>query len=181
MDPSLNNWGLAYGMYDPGKDALTINTIELTQTLPTKTRTMRVNTDDLQRAKLLSDAAFRSVQQVDAVFVEVPYGSQSARAMVSYGVCIGILASLRTKGIPFFEISYLQVKLVTIGKSAASKEQITNRAIELHPHLDWPKTTKKGKTTYAGSCHHMADAIGAIEAGVLTNEFQQLLAIRQSQ
>ena len=178
MDPSLSNWGLAFGHYNTQTKQLKMLRIDIHTTAKTKVKNSKVNIDDLLRARVLSDAAFEAAKQAHVSFVEVPAGSQSARAMASYGICVGILASLRTNFIPFIEVSPLQVKLATIGKKDASKQSIIDRAVDRYPHLEWPTNKHKGKNAITSSkAEHMADAIGAIEAGLLTDEFQQVLAI----
>jgi len=178
MDPSLSNWGLAYGLYNLKTQTLRLKTAQVIQTQKAK-KASKVSLDDLIRARQLSDCAFQAAQQADVVFVEVPTGSQSARAMASYGIVVGILASLRTNDLPFIEVTPMQLKMATIGKKSASKQSIISRAFELHPQLDWPMSTYEGITSLAKKSEHIADAIGAIEAGVLTDDFQQLLALRR--
>ena len=41
--------------------------------------------------------AFDEVLYAKAIFVEVPVGSQNARSMCSYGMCVGILGALLAK------------------------------------------------------------------------------------
>ena len=179
MDPSLSNWGFAHAHYDVSNSLLTVNSLDSQSTSSEKTKQIRANSDDLRRAKLLADAAFAATEHSQITFVEVPHGSQSARAMASYGMCIGILASLRHAKRPFIEVSALQVKMATVGIRTASKEAVIERAVSLYPHLNWPTKTIRGVTSLAmDHCSHMADAIGAIEAGLLTEEFSQLISLR---
>ena len=113
------------------------------------------------------------------MFVEVPVGSQSARAMASYGVCIGLLAALSDK--PLIEVTPTEVKLAAVGSKTASKQEMISWASDLYPHLNWIKS--RGKSELADKNEHIADAIGAIHAGILTDEFARLVAavrLRQS-
>lgn len=96
--------------------------------------------------------------------------------MASYGICIGVLGGLRAFGIPFFEVTPTEVKLATVGKKTASKMEIIERAMKLYPGDFWPMVTRSGKTSVSATkAEHMADAIGAIEAGLRTSQFQQTL------
>lgn len=175
FDPSLNNWGIASGVYQNGFVRVTelglVNPV-----LPTGKQT-RQNSSDLAAAEQLSAAAFKATRGADAIFVEVPVGSQSARAMASYGICVGVLGSLRAMGIPFFEVTATEVKLGMTGCKTATKLQMINAAELLHPEANWPRYTKNGQTFITESkAEHMADAIGAIHAGIKLATFQQLMA-----
>ena len=179
MDPSFRNWGFAAGLYHLESRKLQMLRVLITQTAKTKVKNSRVSTDDLSRARLLADDAFQIAKEAQVVFVEVPTGSQSARAMCSYGVCVGILASLRSQGIPFIEVAPLDIKLATVGDKTATKEAIIARAVKKYPKLDWPSKTRNGQISLtSGKCEHVADAIGAIEAGVRSEAFDQLMALK---
>lgn len=175
FDPSLTNWGIAKGVYQDGQ--VTVSSLDLVQpVLPTGKQT-RQNSSDLAAAEQLASAAFKATRGADAIFVEVPVGSQSARAMASYGICVGVLGSLRAMGIPFFEVTATEVKLSLTGCKTATKLQMIVAAETLHPKANWPRFTKQGQTFITESkAEHMADAIGAIHAGVKLATFQQLLA-----
>lgn len=181
MDPSLSNWGFAFGKYDLGTRELQLSDLQLAQTKKSKHKQIRVNSNDLSRAKLLADAAFEAARLAQVVFVEIPTGSQSARAMASYGIAIGILASMRSQYQPFIEVTPMEIKMATIGESSASKQRIIFRAVGKWPTLPWPTVKDKGTTRVVVSkCEHLADAIGAIEAGVKTEQFAQLIAVHES-
>lgn len=175
FDPSLNNWGIATGVLTDGK--VTVNTISVCNpVLPTGKQT-RQNSTDLAAAEQLAAAAFKASRGADAIFVEVPVGSQSARAMASYGVCVGVLGALRAMGIPFFEVTATEVKLALASNKTATKAQMIAAAEYLHPLANWPRYTKNGASHISESkAEHMADAIGAIYAGIQLATFKQLLA-----
>ena len=53
-------------------------------------------------------------------------------------------------------------------------------AMKAHPEANWPMYKKNGVMLVSeAQAEHMADAIGAIYAGVRGNSFQQMLALRQ--
>lgn len=96
--------------------------------------------------------------------------------MASYGICVGILGALRASGIPFFEVTPTEVKLISVGKRTATKQEMICWGVENHPNAPWPTHTKKGKVLITeGAAEHMADALGAIYAGLASNQFQQVL------
>ena len=77
------------------------------------------NMDDLRRAKQLGAAMLEFFEGVDHIYVEIPVGSQSARAMASYGICVGIIAALGDRVI---RISSKDVKLIATNNPKASKQ-----------------------------------------------------------
>lgn len=176
QDPSLRNWGLAMGTLNLETKKLTIETLTLTNPcLPTGKQT-RQNSLDLETAFQLYKGAIAAATGAHAVFVEVPVGSQSARAMASYGVCVGVLGALRANGIPFFEVTPNEVKLAGPGKLTASKQDMIEWAMAAHPEANWPTHTRKGKNIVSeAKAEHMADAVAAIYAGLSCNAFQQML------
>ena len=177
-DPSLRNWGISQGTYDTETKKLLIHTVMVLNPLLTKTKQIRQNSIDLESAKQLCDGAIIAAKDAQAIFVEVPVGSQSARAMASYGVCVGVLGSLRAIGIPLFEVSPSEVKLAGPGKVTASKQEMITWAVKQHPEANWPTYTEKGKVIVnASKAEHQADATAAIHAGIACNSFQQLLSI----
>lgn len=176
MDPSLSNWGLARGLYDIDTGEIRIQRVGVVQPTLLEGKQVRNNSKDLHRAEQLAAGIQSAYQfQIQATFVEVPVGSQSARAMASYGVCVGLLGGLRAQGHPFYEVTPSEVKKVATGRTTATKREMIQWAYDMHPDAGWPFQTKKGKTTIVESkAEHMADAVAAIHAGVQTPMFQQM-------
>lgn len=176
FDPSLRNWGISKGILSP--DGLQIQEVDLINPALSTGKQVRQNSLDLESAKQLCAGALAAAKDADAIFVEVPVGSQSARAMASYGICVGILGALRATGIPFFEVSPNEVKLSTVGKKTATKQEMIEWAMNAHPEANWPTYNRLGKLQVSeAKAEHMADATAAIYAGIATNEFQQLLRL----
>lgn len=181
FDPSLRNWGIAKGYLLP--DAVPKILIEevavINPELPTG-KQVRQNSQDLESAKQLCAGALEAVENAQAIFVEVPVGSQSARAMASYGICVGILGALRATGIPFFEVTPNEVKMVSVGKKTATKQEMISWAMASHPEANWPMHRQNGVSRVSeAKAEHMADAIAAIYAGIASNPFQQMLPFMQ--
>lgn len=144
-----------------------------------KGKQVRQNSVDLESAFQLYTTTWELTQDAKAVFVEVPVGSQSARAMASYGICVGILGSLRANGIPFFEVTPTEVKLAAAGYKTATKADMISWAIQTHPEGNWPFYSQKGQQLVSeAKAEHLADAVGAIHAGIQTNTFKQVLSMR---
>jgi Holliday junction resolvasome RuvABC endonuclease subunit len=117
--------------------------------------------------------ALAAAKAAKVIFVEVPVGSQSARAMASYGICVGILGAIRAEGIPLIEVPPSEVKLAFVGDKNALKQQMLEQAISLHPDANFPR--QRGRIV--GKAEYVADAIAAIHAGVNTLMFQNLMRL----
>lgn len=174
MDPSMRNWGLAVADLDliGSVFELQVNKLELINPVITKSKQVRQNSKDMEGTKQIVEQLLPLLKGAKFVFVEVPVGSQSARAMMAYGACIGILGSLRALGNTFIEVTPTEVKKEATGKATASKREMIQWAYEKHPEAPWPMHKLKGELVVSeGKAEHMADAIGAIYAGMRTNEF----------
>jgi hypothetical protein len=178
FDPSLRNWGVAKGIYVPIERKLIINHLDVIQPTISEGKSVANNTKDLEAAEQLAIGAWNVMEGVQAVFAEVPHGSQSSRAMASYGVCIGVTGALRTSGVPLYQVSESDVKRATTGNRQAKKEDTIEWAMEKHPEAPWPMQTRLGVTSVVASrAEHMADAIGAIYAGIASKPFQQAMLL----
>jgi Holliday junction resolvasome RuvABC endonuclease subunit len=174
IDPSLSNFGLAKGAYENGHFDLTH--ISLAETQPdSKNKQVRKNSQDLLRASTLHKATKEWLSDVDLVIAEVPVGSQSARAMASYGVCIGLLASLDK---PLIQVMPNEVKIAAVGNKLATKEDMINWAAQLYPTMPWLTQKRQGITYMVKKNEHIADAVGAIHAGLASDTFKQLLTFK---
>jgi Holliday junction resolvasome RuvABC endonuclease subunit len=175
FDPSFTNWGTAEGQLCLDTGMLTEVVTDLQRTAKGKDKQVRTNSDDLRRCEDLASHAFLVGERVKVVFSECPVGSQSASAMKSVGVAHGIVGALRAKGIIVIEVQAKAVKKALTSNPNASKADMIEAAMQLYPDAGW--TWHRGKPT--DNNEHRADAIGAIHAGVLTPEFQQLMILFQ--
>lgn len=178
LDPSLNNFGMIKGTIDldsPNFD-LIIEDMQLTETDSDKAnkKVVRKNSDDLTRAIKLTRAVNAFVEDVSMVFVEVPVGSQSARAMASYGICIGVLSSIRK---PLIQVTPTEVKVAVTGSKTASKEEMIAWATNAYPDAPWLTTKRNGKLVLTNKNEHLADAVAAVHAGIVSDPFIQAIAI----
>ncbi|TXH09423.1 MAG: hypothetical protein E6R03_16755 [Hyphomicrobiaceae bacterium] len=176
QDPSLRNWGLAVGYLNLETKKLTVDFLDITNPELPKGKQVRQNSTDLESALQLYKGAANASIGAHAVFVEVPVGSQSARAMASYGICVGVLGALRANDIPFFEVTPTEVKLASVGNKTATKQEMIRWAMAAHPEANWPMYKQHGKDVVSeAKAEHMADAIAAIYAGISCNAFKQML------
>lgn len=177
LDPSMRNFGMVKGTLDITSGVFLPDTIYLATTAADtkKQKVVRKNSLDLLRAKTLFEAMQKFLRDVDFVFVEIPVGSQTARAMTSYGMCIGLLVSI--SHIPMIQVTPNEVKLITGNGKNATKEQMIQWAYSLYPNLDWFRRKVKGVEELTKKNEHIADAIAAVHAGLESDQFKQLMAL----
>ena len=174
FDPSFRNFGMAKGSLDIKSGLFSLDELSLSETAPSaKKKVVRQNSVDLIDAKYQYDALMDFADDVQMVFVEIPVGSQSANGMKGYGICIGILAALNK---PLIQVTPTEVKMVT-GHKNASKAQMIKWASETYPDAPWLTQKRKGQIALVSKNEHLADAIAAIHAGTLTDQFNQLKAL----
>jgi len=177
IDPSLRNWGMGRVLIDIDTRQVTVEELFLNKTEDDSGKVVRKNSDDLRRAKALYDEMVRFSQGCSIAFAEVPVGSQSARAMASYGVCIGVLAGCP---LPLIQVTPTEVKLAGFGYKHATKEEMIQWATEKHPEANWLMKKRGGALTPTNDNEHLADAIGAVYAGIKTDQFRQAVAMLRS-
>lgn len=173
FDPSLRNWGIAESILDLQTGYLETPILSLVQPKDMEGKQVRQNSSDIFLAEQLAKPVFEVAKKAKVIFVEVPVGSQSARAMASYGICLGILGSVKALGIPFIEVTPTEVKKCFTGNKLATKEMMIAKAVELYPEANFPRHRKE----VSGKAEHLADAIAAIHAGVNTSVFQNLMRL----
>lgn len=162
-----------FGMCVADIEGTTIKPIELLllSTEGQDKKVVRKSSDDLRRAKELIIPFHRFCSSSVIAFAEVPHGSQSARASWSLGIAVGVLASCP---IPMIQVSALEVKMATVGRKNASKDDMIQWATSLYPGLNWIRC--RGRITNANE--HLADSVATIHAGVKTNEYKSLMALK---
>lgn len=173
MDPSLANWGLASAELDLIQGTMSVPQLQVIQPEGLKSKQVRVNSEDLHKVEQIARVVLPAAQAAKIVFAEVPVGSQSARAMASYGICIGVIAVLKSLGIEIIEVTASEVKKAMTGRKSASKQEMIDAAFKVYPTANW----SYHRGALAAKNEHMADAIGAIHAGVNTPMFNNLLRL----
>ncbi len=175
IDPSLRNFGYASAIYDTDTEKLEVVGLELVSGKPADKSTkkkIRQNCIDLEDAKEQQRGMIANAPGHALAMVEVPVGSQSARSMASYGICVGILSSCP---IPIIPVSPTEVKKAGFGVASATKEEQIEWAVAKHPEAPWLRVKKT--QALLGKNEHLADAVAALYAGIRTAEFQQTVAL----
>lgn len=170
LDPSLNNWGIAKGKLDLISKQLYIKHVEVIKPITSTNKQTRTNSNDLSIAQQHYEKLRAVLSDVQLIYVELPVGSQSARSMVSYGLCIGVMGAIKCMNIPVIEVTATEVKLAGFGTKTATKKEMIQWALSKHPEAKWPTYNELGKVVLSESkAEHMADAIAAIYAGIKIN------------
>ena len=175
-DPSLRNFGIVEADLDIQTmkfEVVNMRLIESEDNAKAQ-KTVRKNSDDLRRASLLHEGFVSACQGASFAFVEVPVGSQSARAMASYGICVGVLAACP---IPMIQVTPTEVKLAGTGIKSATKDEMIEAAVKLHPKAPWMTRKLKGEMSLLASNEHLADALFAIEAGIRSTQFKSAIEL----
>lgn len=179
FDPSLSNWGICKASIDI--DTMQVHAIHdliLVKTTPEKDKTMkklvRKNSEDLERGRALYRGMVEHCKGAAIAIAEVPVGSQSARAMASYGMCCGVLAACP---LPLIEVTPNEVKLAAVGHRQAAKEEMIEWGMAKYPLAPWIMKTLKGQQSPTAANEHLADAVAALHAGIETQQFAQAAAM----
>lgn len=173
-DPSFRNWGLARAKLDLTTGILDDLELRLVETKPNHSKQVRQNSKDIADATFSAKNAMDWFNDATVVFVEVPVGSQSANGMKSYGIVVGILGAFSASGAQLIEVNPTENKVVLTGSKTASKEAMIEAAVNLYPDANW---IRDSKGRLLNKNEHLADAIGAIHAGVQTPAFQNLMKL----
>lgn len=177
MDPSFRNWGYAVGAYNVESGELHIDRLQLISTSPTKSKSVRASSDDLRSAVVLHGALETVLEHYDplVVFSEVPAGAQSATAAKGLGIAVGVMASCKK---PLVQVTPNEVKLALTGNKKATKREMIEAAYRRYPDAQgWRTREEGGAVVPVNEMEHLADAVGAIHAGIATPQFNEILAV----
>lgn len=174
MDPSLRNWGMSKTLYDPVSHSLEILDFDLINPTLPKAK-LKQGELDIIAAQQLFTQAYHFAKDADIVCVEVPVGSQSARAMVSYATCTATIGALIAMGINAVAVTPTEVKKV-IGIKDASKHQVIEWVRMRHPLAPYPTYRRNGQDLISeAKAEHICDSVVAIYAGMRKKRFLQLV------
>ena len=169
LDPSLRSWGMAGCTYDI--NGLKVMGTDIIKTKNIKSTKVKQNYSDIHSANILYVGLLDAVKSADLICIEVPHGSQSSRAMVSYGVCVALIGVIQTINPNIIQVSANDVKAVvrTDKSHKPTKQEIIDWVKDKHPEAKLPTTL---------SAEHVCDAIVAIYAAMNTKDFKDKYAIQ---
>ena len=176
LDISMSNLGIAKGIFDTETKKLTITDCLTICPLVSDNKQVRQNSKDVVRSRQLLDALVEHTKEADMVCAEIPVGSQSARAMASYGICVALIAVVQKIKPTFIEVSPNEVKMI-VGSKSATKKEIIQWVQSRHPEA--PLETFRGVISLA-KAEHQADAIVAIHAAMQTPVFNSIKTLYEN-
>lgn len=166
LDPSLNNWGVALAKYDTQTNILTV--LQGRVLTSKHNKKAKQNIQDLTKSEFLYKSLAPAFNYADIISAELPYGSQSSRAMVSYALCIGVLGSLKHTNPNVVPVTPIQVKKL-VGSPTSTKEEVIDWVKAKHPEiLSWlPQAKAKSE--------HICDAIVSMHVMLNTQQFKDYI------
>ena len=180
IDPALANTGVAIAEYSLVTRTFEVIHIALFSTEGSKVKTVRKTSDDVERMSIAFNGVMDTIDKFSPTFAagEVPVASQSARASFSNGGCHMLFAGVR-RVLPLVQVTPMEVKVASAGPKHAAKQEMIEWAVSRWPRLPWNTHKSKGQVVLNLDNEHMADACGAIAAGVKTQQFMQAIAMMQ--
>ncbi|CCG43352.1 hypothetical protein [Magnetospirillum molischianum] len=180
FDPSLANFGMVAADLDIDTLKLKVTGFKLVETEKDKSKQVRKGSDDLRRCREIIQA-MRGWADPDFVafgFAEVPSGgAKSANALKALSMATAILGACPVE---LVEVNPTEVKLATVGKKTAAKEDMIEWVIERHPEAPWLTYKRLGKVEFNAKNEHLADGVCAIYAGLQSQQFKHSLAMMRS-
>lgn len=177
LDGAKANFGITKMTYDTVTGKLDIIGLRLVETKKSTAKTVRKSSDNLARATEIAEALREELADCVMAFGEVPSGGKSADAVLSFGIVIGLYASLP---VPMVEVSPAETKKATVGTSTASKEEMIEWAIETYPNAPWLLTKRNGEMVPVAKNEHLADAAAIVHAGIKLPVFKQVVALSKA-
>ncbi|MBB4315448.1 hypothetical protein [Roseospira marina] len=177
VDPSLCNTGVAVTRLLLPSMEIVVDDLILIATEPVASKQVRRNSDDLRRAQEISRGIRKAADGAALAMAEIPQGAQSARAAWGLGIALGLMTTFDMMGAPLIQVQPLETKLASVGSRTASKAEIIKWAVATYPEAPWIRHKSGGAMKLTKKNEHLADALAAIEAGILTTEFRQALAL----
>lgn len=171
VDPSLTHTGVVFGTIE--RDSLYISHYDLCITEKSTNKKVRASSDLVSRCRQIINNITKWIEeyQPDIIFAETPSGSKNASAARSYGISCFAIALLEP---PAIQVTPQEVKKLVFGKSTATKKEIIEYVDKKYDYFELPMYDGR---INLGKAEHIADAVCIAEAGLQTNQFQQLKQI----
>lgn len=180
----MRNCGLVFGTYEIGQndlpDRYNMTEGHLIQTFRNNDKKVRASAKDYDACRTMYIKLQSYLQHFapQIMFAEMPTGSQSANGMKSYGISLMLLGTI---GCPVIQVSPQEVKVAAVDSKTASKDTMIKWAVKKWPEIQWLTRKYKGEMEILNKNEHIADACGAVEAGMRTDQWRQLVSVLQAQ
>ena len=174
LDLTLSNMGWCRCFWSE-QDGLCIEDAGLTQTKKVdkaQRKLVSVQEDLFARAMTMKTALDSVIADADIVMSEVPTGAaQSPSAIWSFGITVGLLTSVPR----LIRVLPDAAKNAALGRKTGTKKEMIEWAVKQYPDTPWIKDRGRPNGRITNDNEHIADAIGVVHAGLLTQRFQHLL------
>jgi hypothetical protein len=176
FDPSTSNWGIAKATLDISTLDFTVDDLIVIETESESKKGVIKQSDDLRRAKIVRQGMAEACEDASFAISEIPFCNPAGYAGANFnsGLVTGVLASCP---IPLIQVFPAEVKQKATGIRSATKQEMIDWAMKRFPDAPWRMRKLKGKMVPMNINEHLADAVGAINAGLDSQQIQQALAI----
>ena len=165
LDPSLRNFGVVKCLVHPNDH---IDIIDMCVIHSVVEKHQYNNIADLKSITPMITPLWEAVEDADLIFAELPVGSQSARAMVSYAVCVTLVALLISQG-----------KSVIITRQSQRNKLVGIKQVTKKDMIDWFNTRFPSNPLFkklkAAEREHVADAAASVVIGIQMLEYVEFL------
>jgi Holliday junction resolvasome RuvABC endonuclease subunit len=174
LDPSQSNFGIVEATIDVDTLEVDIVDMRVISTSSESAKGVIKVSDNLRRAKEIQVEMRKACVGKSMAIAEIPLMittmNPKIASLANYnsGMMVGILSAIQ---IPLIQVFPKDVKLAMTGLKDACKEEMIEAAMLKHPAAPWVMRKLRGNMVPTAVNEHLADAIGALYAGIKTEQF----------
>lgn len=166
LDPSLRNFGIVNGIIHIPSEVVKPTGMKVLHAKNVEHKFKNIS--DLTSLPDVINELWDTVSEADIIFCELPHGSQSSRAMYSYGVCVALVALLISQGKPVIVTRQSQREQL-LGKDKVTKQDMIDWFNTHYPDNQYFQALKNAER------EHAADAMASIVIGLKMPDTQKLI------
>jgi Holliday junction resolvasome RuvABC endonuclease subunit len=180
LDPSQSNFGIVEAIINVDTLEFEIQTMKVVSTESEASKGVIKVSDNLRRAKEIQEALRQACVGKALAIAEIPLMittmNPKIASLANYnsGMMVGILSAIQ---IPLIQVFPKDVKLAMTGLKDACKEEMIEAAMLKHPSAPWLMRKLRGSMVPTAANEHLADAVGALYAGVKTEQFNSAIGM----
>ena len=174
FDPSQSNFGIVEASICVDTLEIDIRAMKVVSTTSEASKGVIKVSDNLRRAKEIQAAMREACAGKALAIAEIPLMittmNPKIASLANYnsGMMVGILSAIQ---IPLIQVFPKDVKLAMTGLKDACKEEMIEAAMFKHPAAPWVMRKLRGNMVPTAVNEHLADAVGALYAGIKTEQF----------
>lgn len=180
LDPSQSNFGIVEATINVDTLEIEIETMKVVSTESESAKGVIKVSDNLRRAKEIQAELRKACVGKSMAIAEIPLMittmNPKIASLANYnsGMMVGILSAIQ---IPLIQVFPKDVKLAMTNLKDACKEEMIEAAMLKHPTAPWIMRKLRGKMIPTNANEHLADAVGALYAGIKTEQFNSALGM----